>query len=367
MDRPPSAAALDRPQITPNARQFQNNGRPTPPAQTRGVQQPKPQDLRQRTGPSNIIVSTRQKGNPILKEIKNQAWEFGDIDPDYVLGTTTCALFLSLKYHRLHPEYIYGRIRALQGRWSLRVLLVMVDITAHEESLKELSKTSLINNVTIMLCWSAQEAGRYLELYKIYENAPANMIKAPPSKSHGDRLTEFITIPRSVNKTDALGLVSNFGSVRTAVNAKPEEILMIAGWGGTKVKQWHSAVSEPFRHRKATRRGIDGDNTLHSMPFKDALSRGITTEDDGDDFEMSIPPTVLPRPPKRTAEELSVNDIHEGEEEALLFAAGVSAKDSNLPTGPAAGSSLSTNKTTAPDPEVSDGVLAALARLREQG
>jgi hypothetical protein len=42
----------------------------------------------------------------------------------------------------------------------------MVDIGNHEDSLKELSKTSLINNATVILCWSAAEAARYLELYK---------------------------------------------------------------------------------------------------------------------------------------------------------------------------------------------------------
>ncbi|KAF2428825.1 putative mating-type switch/DNA repair protein Swi10/Rad10 [Tothia fuscella] len=340
-------AQPSRAPISPNPRQFQTTttNRPTPPAApSRGVVQPKPQDLRARTGPSNIIVSTRQKGNPILKEIKNSAWEYGDIDPDYILGVTTCALFLSLKYHRLHPEYIYGRIRALQGRWNLRVLLVMVDITAHEESLKELSKTSLINNVTIMLCWSTAEAGRYLELYKVYENAPATAIKAPPSKSHGDRLIEFITTPRSVNKTDALGLVSNFGSVRTAVNARPEEILLIAGWGQTKVKQWNAAVSEPFRTRQAKK-------------------RGLATED-------SMPPTVLPRPPKRVAEEAPVDEIDE-DEDALLFVAeeqtAASSSVRKATVVPPPGTVSAAKKLVPPEPDIGDGVMAALARLREQG
>jgi DNA excision repair protein ERCC-1 len=51
-----------------------------------------------------LVVS--QKGNPVLDKIKSMPWEYGDIPADYVLGVTTCALFLSLKYHRLHPEYI---------------------------------------------------------------------------------------------------------------------------------------------------------------------------------------------------------------------------------------------------------------------
>ncbi|MCJ1357714.1 MAG: ssDNA endonuclease and repair protein rad10 [Icmadophila ericetorum] len=225
------------------------------------VQQPKPQALPNRNAPSSILVSPRQKGNPILNNIRSQPWEYSDIPADYVLGATTCALFLSLKYHRLHPEYIYSRIRALQHKYNLRILLTMVDIQNHEESLKELSKTSMVNNLTLILCWSAAEAGHYLELYKSYEHANPTAIKAHQSTSYAEKLVEFITVPRSVNKTDAVALVSTFGSIRAAVNARPEEIGNITGWGEKKVQRWCGTVREPFRMKKAAKRGIERENT----------------------------------------------------------------------------------------------------------
>ena len=225
------------------------------------VQQPKPQALPGRTGPSSILVSTRQKGNPILSYVKALPWEYTDTPADYVLGITTCALFLSLKYHRLHPEYIYNRIRGLQGKYNLRILLTLVDIQNHEEPLKELSKTSLINNVTVILCWSSQEAGRYLELFKSYENAPPNSIRAQQSSSYADRLVDFITVPQRINKTDALGLVSTFGSVRTAVSARPEEVALVDGWGEKKVQRWCDTVREPFRIKRAAKRGAQRDGS----------------------------------------------------------------------------------------------------------
>nr|XP_023997074.1 DNA excision repair protein ERCC-1 [Salvelinus alpinus] len=43
---------------------------------------------------NSIIVSPRQRGNPILKFVRSVPWEFGEVVPDYVLGQTTCALFL---------------------------------------------------------------------------------------------------------------------------------------------------------------------------------------------------------------------------------------------------------------------------------
>src|ERR1700760_66058 len=227
------------------------------------IQQPKPQALPARpSSGASILVSTRQKGNPILTYIKGLPWEYADIPADFVLGATTCSLFLSLKYHKLHPEYVYSRIRGLQGKYSLRLLLVLVDIEAHEEALKELSKTSLINNVTIILAWSAAEAGRYLELFKTYEHAAPTSIKGHQSTNFSDRLVEFVTVPRSVNKTDALGLVSNFGTIRTAINAQPEEVSLIAGWGQKKVQRWTTAVREPFRSARAAKKVLTLDKNI---------------------------------------------------------------------------------------------------------
>lgn len=59
-----------------------------------GVKQPTPQALPQRSAGSSILVSPRQKGNPVLACLKSLPWEYSDIPADYGLGLTTCALFL---------------------------------------------------------------------------------------------------------------------------------------------------------------------------------------------------------------------------------------------------------------------------------
>ncbi|KAJ5095218.1 Mating-type switching protein swi10 [Penicillium argentinense] len=219
----------------------------TPSTNQAKVQQPKPQALANRPGPAAILVSTRQKGNPILNHIKLLPWEYADIPADYVVGTTTCALFLSLKYHRLHPEYIYSRVRLLAGKYNLRIVLVMVDIPNHEDPLKELSKTSIINNLTIILCWSAPEAAQYLELFKSSEYAQPTAIRSQQAQSYKESLMEFVTTPRSINKSDAASLISTCGSLQNAVNAPPDVISAVPGWGEKKVQQWCSAVREDFR------------------------------------------------------------------------------------------------------------------------
>ncbi|EXJ81973.1 DNA excision repair protein ERCC-1 [Capronia coronata CBS 617.96] len=358
--------------------QPQGSGTPTTTGAPKVVQ-PRPQALPQRQGPSAILVSTRQKGNPILKHVTSVPWEWAEIPCDYVLGATTCALFLSLKYHRLHPEYIYSRIRQLGKLYNLRVLLTMVDITNHEEALKELAKTSMINNLTLILCWSSQEAGRYLELYKSYEHASAASIRAHQAETYQESLTEFVTTPRTINKTDAASLISNFGSLRAAVNAQPEELALVPGWGEKKIKAWVTTVREPFRVRRAAKSSaalLRQESTMAS----DGASTPAETSG-GAATPIAIPIGTVPslsrqassavNTPQHTEagpsqkrprlEELPVDDFMYDEEAALLALAEEEARMTDAEKPKAA------QAVTRKEPELSEGVMAALAKLRQGG
>ncbi|KAF9887595.1 ssDNA endonuclease and repair protein rad10 [Aspergillus nanangensis] len=300
------------------------------------VQQPKPQALASRSGPSAILVSTRQKGNPILEFIKLVPWEYADIPADYVVGATTCALFLSLKYHRLHPEYIYSRIRQVAGKYLLRVLLIMVDISNHEDSLKELSKTAIINNLTIVLCWSSPEAAHYLELFKSSEKSQPTAIRTQQAQTYKESLVEFVTTPRSINKSDAASLISTFGSLQNAVNAQPEQISSVPGWGEKKVRQWCNAVREDFR--------------------VDSTKRTAASERSGTNFRPPPPPSedrepVLPDP------SVSQNDPGTDVMAEVDGSHTVGRPDN-----------LNDDETAAnPEPEeaMSVGIMEALAKLRK--
>ena len=345
-----------------------------------GVVQPKPQALPKRTGPSSIIVSPRQKGNPILSAIKSMPWEYGDIPADYVLGLTTCALFLSLKYHRIHPEYIYSRMKGLQGRYLLRIVLVLVDIQNHEESLRELSKTSLVNGVTIVLCWSSAEGARYLELFKTYENAAPTAIRQHQSTAYADRMVDFITTPRSINKTDAVSLVSQFGTVRTAVNARHEDVAGIAGWGEKKVQRWCASVREPFRVARAAKRHLDREESsrIQSLPVSRAgtLSRDVTRGSPAVEVEESRVNGAAEnidglgegdadqRPSTRVAEEAPVQEsLFVEDEEALAEAMSGPA----IPAKRTAGAEEPPRKKKKDDDPVNEGVMAVLSKLRKDG
>ncbi|OEL36807.1 DNA excision repair protein ERCC-1 [Dichanthelium oligosanthes] len=199
-----------------------------------------------------ILVSHRQRGNPLLKHIRNARWTFADVVPDYVLGQSSCALYLSIRYHLLHPDYLYYRIRELQKNFRFRVILCHVDVEDVVKPLHEITRTALLHDCTVLCGWSLEECGRYLETIKVYENKPADNIREHMDNDYLSRklslcsfglisdcsavlltiralkhglfiyilwdvvlqLTHALTSVRHVNKTDVVTLGSSFGVKR---------------------------------------------------------------------------------------------------------------------------------------------------------
>ncbi|TMW95207.1 hypothetical protein EJD97_009254 [Solanum chilense] len=203
-----------------------------------------------------ILVSNRQKGNPLLKHIRNVRWTFADIVCDYLLGPNTCALYLSLRYHLLHPDYLYFRIRELQKNFRLRIILCHVDVEDVMKPLLEVTRTSLLHDCTLLCGWSLEECGRYLETVKVYENKPADLIQGQMDGDYLSRLNHALTAIRHVNKTDVVTLGSTFGSLSHVMDASMEDLARCPGIGERKVKRLYDAFHEPFKREVPKRQCI---------------------------------------------------------------------------------------------------------------
>ncbi|KAF5740594.1 DNA excision repair protein ERCC-1 [Tripterygium wilfordii] len=199
-----------------------------------------------------ILVSHRQKGNPLLKHIRNARWAFADIVCDYLLGQSSCALYLSLRYHLLHPDYLYYRIRELQKNFKLRIVLCHVDVEDVVKPLLEVTKTALLHDCTLLCAWSLEECGRYLETIKVYENKPADLIQGQMDTDYQSRLNHALTTIRHVNKTDVITLGSTFGSLSNIMDASMEDLARCPGIGERKVKRLYDTFHEPFKRVVST-------------------------------------------------------------------------------------------------------------------
>ncbi|KAI0733221.1 DNA repair protein rad10 [Fomitopsis betulina] len=260
---------------------------------------PKPPVVVPGTG-NNIIVNPCQRGNPILECVRNVGKEFGDIVADYQVGRTTGVLFLSLRYHRLHPEYIHQRIERLGHAYTLRVLLLMCDVSEHQEPIRELTKICLINNVTIMVAWNPEEAGYYLSTYKQYENKPPDLIKERVDKSYDAMLRTALTSISKVNKTDVETLRTTFGSFAEIAQASSEQLQKLPGVGQVKAKRIQDAFRKPFRNHTTSGLSTQLMET-HLSQAKQDKGKGKASDASrpSDVTIFALPSDTFTRPPRQ--------------------------------------------------------------------
>ncbi|KAL7452436.1 hypothetical protein ACHAWC_004153 [Mediolabrus comicus] len=204
--------------------------------------------------PHILHISTRQRGNPILAHIRNVPHQFSPMVPDYIFGPTRCALFLSLRYHNLHPDYIHRRIAELKSDFTLRVLLCYVDIEDNASALLFLNDLCVKNNLTLILSWSEEEAARYLETFKAFDGSDTSAIEKRDHTSHMEQVAHALASVRSVNKTDAGQLLNQFGCWKNIVGASVEELSVCPGVGPKKVRRLYEAFRKPFSRESAKRR-----------------------------------------------------------------------------------------------------------------
>ncbi|GAA5864029.1 hypothetical protein JCM1840_000674 [Sporobolomyces johnsonii] len=228
-----------------------------------------PAGIVRRATQNSVLVNPCQKGNPVISNIRSVPWEWGDIKCDYQVGATTGVLFLSIRYHLLHPEYIHTRIADLGQSYSLRIVLVQCDADNHTAAMRELTKICIVNGYTLLVAWSAQEVGRYLETYKQFERKPPDLIKERVDDSYMAHLTSALTSVRGVNKTDVTTLLSNFGSFEKIVNAPAASLSTLPGLGDKKVKRLRDAFTGSFtakakkRKSAAERRSDEGAQVVN--------------------------------------------------------------------------------------------------------
>ncbi|KAJ2849928.1 ssDNA endonuclease and repair protein rad10 [Coemansia brasiliensis] len=142
----------------------------------------------------NLQVNELQRGNPLLTCIRNVRWSYArNILADFEVSRSLGILYLSVKYHRLHPEYISKRITGLGRTYNMRVLLVLVDFQDSKLALREINQAAVVGDMTLLLAWSLDEAGRYIETLKAYEHKQPDAIRERIDESYVAKLNNTLT------------------------------------------------------------------------------------------------------------------------------------------------------------------------------
>lgn len=150
-------------------------------------------------------------------------------------------------YHRAKPYYIHERIAKLGSMFSLRVLLVMNDVHDSMTDIRDLSKVALSHDLTIVMAWNEEQAATYIETYKLFEHKSPDPIRERTQSDYAGQVNTMLTSIRGVNKTDALTLTSNLGSIDSISRASVDQVSHLPGFGQVKVKRLREAFNQPFR------------------------------------------------------------------------------------------------------------------------
>jgi hypothetical protein len=166
---------------------------------------------------------------------------------------------------------------------------------------------------------------------------------------------------------------------------------MIAGCGQTKVRQWNAAVTEPFRNRRAAKRGfsstpgilsdalraegqvtpdISGDPSRTESENTPMMSGALVPVPDlgldGAAYEEM--PDADKRPLKRAAEDSDVDlDEEEVMREMINQEGSIPPISVQAPPGTKIAAPAPAPRKKPEEHDGDEGVMAALARLREAG
>jgi len=142
-------------------------------------------------------------------------------------------------------------VRELQRAFRPSVVLVHVDVDDPVAALGDVTATALRSDCTLICAWShqarlgarpgapgdahvqkppgahlgrarrrEQEAARYIETYKMYENKPPDAIQGRTEPDYLSRLTAALTTVRGVNRTDVLTLGAALRTMSAVMQAR---------------------------------------------------------------------------------------------------------------------------------------------------
>ncbi|SBS82613.1 ERCC1 nucleotide excision repair protein, putative [Plasmodium malariae] len=193
-----------------------------------------------------LIISPRQKLNPLIKKINRVRYKFNNIVPDFLIGKNNACLFISMKYHRLRSNYLKARIETLSNKYNNRILVCLVDIENIENSLGEINQLAFCFNITLILCWSNEECARVIEDFKIYEKKISYIKNNKLSSSHEEKIHELLKKIRCINSTDCVTITRKFKNFHNIVKAKKDELINCSGLGNKKIQSLISTFNDPF-------------------------------------------------------------------------------------------------------------------------
>lgn len=205
-----------------------------------------------------ILVSRSQTGNPLLEHLT--FYETSPLlrDVDYQLSPSCAVLFLSTKYHQLHPEYISTRLQKVRhARFepgNTIIVLLLIDTENFQAPLVELNKFAIRNSLTLLVAHSNIEGATYLNNLRAVASSSTTarasvgkLIAGKEAQTALEGAIGSLKSIRAINTRDSQRLLAQFGSIRDVVlHADASALENVDGLGPRKVDSLVDALRGEF-------------------------------------------------------------------------------------------------------------------------
>jgi DNA excision repair protein ERCC-1 len=193
-----------------------------------------------------LSISLRQQGNPMIPTLQSNS-EVTFIDSsvaDFMIGKDLAVLFLTLKYHRQHPDYLTERLRGFRGSFPVRLLLFLVNDENPDRVISRLTSIGFANNLNLILAFTYEEAARWLLTLYNTQDSGVDDLRAM-NESHIETATDaFHAI--GLSRREAEGLLNGFPTVGEALLAPRETLGKVPALNEKKIDSLMAVISGPL-------------------------------------------------------------------------------------------------------------------------
>ena len=193
-----------------------------------------------------ITISKLQEKNPLIKILSPAKIEWDESSVcDYSIGHQIGILFLSLKFHRSHPEYLDKRVLNFKGGYASRILLLVVDGQNPDRVISKLTSYSIANNLNLVLAFDYEEAGRWILTMYNTQEAQVDELKASNETTYDIAIDALNAI--GVSKKDAASMLESCGTLSKCLLQSRGELAKTNILSDFKMEQFLAALDEPFQ------------------------------------------------------------------------------------------------------------------------
>lgn len=192
-----------------------------------------------------LTIARRQEKNPLIPLLNGIETQISEADIfDFCIGDDIAFLFLTIKFHRLNPQYFDDRAKKLMGPWKTRILILLIDDDNPNKHISALTQTAMAHNITTILSFGYEEASKWLYTYYNIQDSPIDDLKASNETNYDIAVNMLHSL--NISRKEAEELLHAFGSIEKILKASKEQISKATSMSSSKIDAFFAAAEQDF-------------------------------------------------------------------------------------------------------------------------